>query len=348
MTHMKEFDLNTLIRENIKSLKPYSSARDEFMGNEGVFLDANENPFGTLNRYPGSDQKDLKTALSKIKGVPVENMFIGNGSDEIIDLIFRIFCNPGIDKALTFTPTFGMFQVAADVNDVALMKVPLTAEFQIDTNDVKPFLNDEQLKMIFICSPNNPTGNCFAKEDIEFILKEFNGIVVIDEAYVDFSDKGSWLKTFQDYPNLIITQTFSKAWALASARIGIAYASTSIIQFLNKVKMPYNISRLNEEAAIAALNDVESFEANKQIILEEKEQLIQELEKIDLIKKIYPSDANFILVEVEDANKTYETLVEQKVITRNRHTLVENSIRITVGRPNENEKLIKALKLEVK
>ncbi len=337
------FDLKKLVRPNIWSLKPYSSARDEFEGNEGVFLDANENPFGTLNRYPGSGQKALKASLAKIKEVPTQNIFVGNGSDEIIDLIYRIFCNPGIDKALTFTPTFGMFQVAADVNDIELLALPLTRDFQIDTNAVEPLLNDDRLKLIFICSPNNPTGNCFVKEDIEFVLANFNGIVVIDEAYVDFSTKGSWVRTFQNYPNLIITQTFSKAWALASARIGIAYANTTIIQLLNKVKMPYNISKLNEEAAISALEGVGLFEANKQVILEEKTKLIEELRKLDAIKQIYPSDANFLLVEVEDANEMYKKLVERKVIIRNRHTLVNNCIRITVGTPQENEKLLKAL-----
>ncbi len=219
------FNLKDLVRPNILSLKPYSSARDEFSGDEGVFLDANENPFGTLNRYPDSYQKELKQKLSAFKNIPTENIFIGNGSDEIIDLTYRIFCNPEIDKALTFTPTFGMYQVAADINNIELIKLPLDDDFQINTDHLKPYLKDDNLKLIFICSPNNPTGNCFSEKDVEFILKNFKGIVIIDEAYIDFSTTESWLKALNQFPNLIITQTFSKAWALASARVGIAYAS---------------------------------------------------------------------------------------------------------------------------
>ena len=338
------FDLKTLVRPNILALKPYSSARDEFNGDEGVFLDANENPFGTLNRYPDSYQKKLKQKLSEYNSINIKNQFIGNGSDEIIDLLYRIFCNPTEDKALTFTPTFGMYQVAADINAIELIKRPLNEEFQINKDDLKPYLSDDNLKLIFICSPNNPTGNCFNKADIEFILKNFNGIVSIDEAYIDFSDKKSWSNLLKNYPNLIVTQTFSKAWGLAAARIGIAYASDKIIELLNIVKMPYNISQLNEKAAIAALENRAAFEANKKIILEEKEKLIQELKTLAIIKKIYPSDANFLLIEVEDANQLYQKLVEQKVITRNRNSLVKNGIRITIGKPSENKQLLIALK----
>lgn len=338
------FDLKKLVRANILALKPYSSARDEFKGKAGVFLDANENPFGELNRYPDSYQTKLKQKLSDLKGIEPKNMFVGNGSDEIIDLAYRIFCNPGIDKALTFTPTFGMYQVAADINDTELIKLALNENFHINREDLKPYLDDENLKLIFICSPNNPTGNCFNEDDIRFILKNFNGIVVIDEAYVDFSDKTSWNKSFEEYPNLIVTQTFSKAWGLAAARIGIAYASRDIIQLLNKVKMPYNISQLNEKAAIEALENRTAFENNKQMILEEKEILIQELKKLNAIKRIYPSDANFLLVKVDNADELYQKLVEKKVITRNRNSLVKNSIRITVGTPAENKQLLSALK----
>ncbi len=338
------FDLKTLVRPNILSLKPYSSARDEFKGEDGVFLDANENPFGTLNRYPDSYQKNLKQKLSEYNNIATKNIFVGNGSDEIIDLIYRVFCNPREDKALTFAPTFGMYQVAADINDSELIKLPLNDEFQINKEVLKPYLNDGKLKLIFICSPNNPTGNCFNEADIEFILENFKGIVIIDEAYIDFSDKKSWSKSFQEFPNLIVTQTFSKAWALASARIGIAYASDDIIRLLNNIKLPYNISALNEKAAIQALENRSTFETNRQIILEGKEHLIQELRQLDVIKKIYPSDANFLLVEVEDANKMYQELVSQKVITRNRNTLIKNCIRMTVGKPEECERLINALK----
>jgi len=337
------FNLKSLVRPNILALKPYSSARDEFKGTEGVFLDANENPFGSLNRYPDSYQKELKHKLSSYKNIPTKNIFIGNGSDEIIDLIYRIFCIPGIDKALTFTPTFGMYQVAADINNIELIKLPLNDDFQVDTEKLKPYFIDENLKLIFICSPNNPTGNCFNANDVENILNDFKGLVVIDEAYIDFSNKKSWIKTLETNPNLIVTQTFSKAWALASARIGIAYTSGEIVELLNKVKMPYSISKLNQQAAIDALDNQSDFKKNIEIILKEKELLKQKLNLLDIVKKIYPSDANFLLVEFDDANKTYEDLVSQKIITRNRHKLVNNAIRITVGTPQENLQLLEAL-----
>lgn len=337
------FKLKDVVRPNILSLKPYSSARDEFKGSDGVFLDANENPFGTLNRYPDSYQEELKKKLSDVKDIPIDNMFIGNGSDEIMDLILRVFCNPGIDKALTFTPTFGMYQVVADVNDVELITLQLDINFQINSESLEPYLNEENLKLIFICSPNNPTGNCFEEKEIEFILNNFKGIVVIDEAYIDFSRKRSWLKAIENYPNLIVTQTFSKAWALAAARVGIAYANTEIIGLLNKVKMPYNVSKLNQEAALNALNNASEFETHVEIILQEKEVLVKALDELKSVKKIYPSDANFLLVEFDNANKIYQDLIAQKIITRNRHKLVNNAIRITVGKPEENEKLINCL-----
>jgi len=336
-------NLEKLVRPNILSLKPYSSARDEFKGSEGVFLDANENPYGTLNRYPDSYQRELKDKLSAYNNVPAKNIFIGNGSDEIMDLIIRVFCNPSVDKALTFTPTFGMYQVVADINNIELIKLPLNCDFQINTHDLNPLLNDDNLKLIFICSPNNPTGNCFNDDDVEFILKNFKGIVIVDEAYIDFSSKTSWLKTLETYPNLIVTQTFSKAWALASARVGIAYASEDLVQLLNKVKMPYSISKLNQQAAINALDNQSDFKKNIKIILKEKKQLIQKLNQLNSVKKIYPSDANFLLVEFDDANKIYQDLVSQKIITRNRHKLVNNAIRITVGTPEENQQLLGAL-----
>ncbi len=337
------FNLKALVRPNILALKPYSSARDEFKGSEGIFLDANENPYGILNRYPDSYQTELKERLSEYKNIPTKNIFIGNGSDEIIDLIFRVFCNPEVDKALTFTPTFGMYQVASDINNIELIKSPLNDNFQVNTENLKPYLKDDTLKLIFICSPNNPTGNCFNESDIEIILNEFKGVVIIDEAYIDFSDKESWSKMLSDYPNLIVTQTFSKAWALASARVGIAYTGEEIVQLLNKVKMPYSISKLNQQAAIAALDNQSGFKKSIAIILKEKEQLILKLNQLNLVKKIHPSDANFLLVEFDNADKIYQDLVSQKIITRNRHKLVNNCIRITVGTPDENKKLINGL-----
>jgi len=337
------FNLENLVRQNIWDLKPYSSARDEFTGKEGIFLDANENPFGILNRYPDPHQRELKSKLSEIKSVKPDNIFIGNGSDEVIDLTFRIFCNPSKDKAITFSPTYGMYSVSANINDVEMIEIPLDENFQIETKLLTDFLKNENIKLIFLCSPNNPTANLFRKSDILFILKNFNGIVFIDEAYNDFSGEKSWMYEVEKYPNLIVSQTFSKAFGLAAARVGIAYSNREIIKLFNKVKPPYNVSELNQKAAINALNNLEEFEIQKKLILNEKKNLIKAFKKIRLIKKIFPSDANFILVEVTNANGIYNQLVEQKIITRNRHSIVNNCIRITVGTPNENQKLIQAL-----
>lgn len=338
------FNLKNIVRKNIQNLQAYSSARDEFTGSEGVFLDANENPFGTLNRYPDPYQKDLKTELGQLKKLSTENIFIGNGSDEVIDLLFRIFCNPGRDKALTFSPTYGMYDVSAAVNEVELLKIPLDENFQIDTKKVLPFLEDKMLKLIFICSPNNPTGNVLEAESIRFLLENFRGIVVIDEAYIDFSATESWIQFIAQYPNLVVSQTFSKAWGLAAARVGVAYANKDVIYYLNKIKPPYNVSQLNQESALNALKNREQFEGNLAIILEEKILLMESLLEMYLVKKIYPSDANFILVEVENAPEVYKTLVKEKVIVRNRHSLVNNALRITVGTAAENKNLIKILK----
>ena len=339
---MQLTEINNLVRKNILSLKPYSSARDEFSGSDGVFLDANENPFGELNRYPDPHQKELKSKLSEIKSVPVENIFVGNGSDEVIDLTFRIFCNPGKDKALTFTPTYGMYEVSAEINNVELIKVPLTAEFQIDFNALENYLSDENLKLIFICSPNNPTANSL--KNIEKVIQKFKGIVIVDEAYIDFSKASSFLTKINQYPNLIIMQTFSKAWGLAAARVGMAYSNNTIISLYNKVKPPYNVSGPNQKAALNALNDAAGFENRKSIILEQRTWLQNQLIELAVVLKIYPSDANFLLVEMTDANRIYNELVNQKVITRNRHSVVQNCIRITVGSPEENQILVDALK----
>jgi histidinol-phosphate aminotransferase len=336
------FNLENIVRKNILDLKPYSSARDEFSGTNGIFLDANENPFGNLNRYPDPYQKVLKEKLSNYKSIPSENIFIGNGSDEVIDLAFRIFCTPGKDKALTFSPTYGMYDVSAAINEVELMKQPLNESFQINMEEFEKAIKIPNLKLILICSPNNPTGNSI--ENIERILQKFNGIVLVDEAYIDFSDQPSFLNLLSQYPNLIIAQTFSKAWGLAAARVGIAYASASIISIFNKVKPPYNVSKLNQEAALVALNNENEFEKNKKIILDQKLWLEKELLDLPIIKKLYPSDANFILVETTDANSIYDQLVGMQVITRNRNNIINNCLRITVGSPNENQQLINALK----
>ncbi|MDP3352486.1 MAG: histidinol-phosphate transaminase [Flavobacteriaceae bacterium] len=338
------FKLKDIARENILSLHPYSSARDEFSGNTGIFLDANENPFGELNRYPDPYQKEVKQKLAELKKINAENIFVGNGSDEVIDLTYRIFCNPNKDKALTFTPTYGMYDVSAAINAVELIKVPLTTEFQIDLNLAKDFLSDSALKLIFICSPNNPTGNLINKAAIEYLLKQFKGIVIIDEAYIDFSNSESWITMIAQYPNLIVSQTFSKAWGLAAARVGIAYANKDIIQLFNKVKPPYNVSELNQQAAINALTNDTVFKQNLQTIKDEKEKLKVGLNQLNQVIKVYPSDANFLLIEVMNANRIYDELVNQKIITRNRNNIIHNCIRITIGTPEENMQLLNALK----
>ena len=335
------FLLEKIVRKNIFHLKPYSSARDEFSGKEGVFLDANENPFGTLNRYPDPHQKELKKKLSEVKSIAVENIFIGNGSDEVIDLALRIFCYPGKDKALIFPPTYGMYEVSAETNDVELIKVPLNRSFQIDIEALEARLNDESLKIIFICSPNNPTGNII--NNIDRVLQKFKGIVIVDEAYIDFSKTDSFITKIHQFPNLIVSQTFSKAWGLAAARVGTAYADARIISLFNKVKPPFNVSELNQKAAIKALGNYSEFEKRKAIIIEQKKWLEKQLNSLSVVKKVYPSDANFFLVETSDANRIYKELVNRKVITRNRDSAVKNCIRITVGTPEENQKVIDEL-----
>ncbi|MCT3814728.1 histidinol-phosphate transaminase [Elizabethkingia anophelis] len=339
---MKNFNLENLVRPNILKLKPYSSARDEYKGSTGVFLDANENPFGNLNRYPDPYQKEVKEKLSTLKSIPVSQIFLGNGSDEVIDLVFRIFCTPGRDKALVFTPTYGMYEVSANINDTELLQLPLNSDFQIDKESILPFLKDENLKLIFICSPNNPTGNSI--ENVDFILEKFNGIVFVDEAYIDFSTQKSWAEKLSQYPNLIISQTFSKARGLAAVRVGIAYSSPEIIALFNKTKPPYNVSQLNQEAALIALLDDKRYQSEIKTILAEKERLEKEFLQLSVIKKIYPSDANFILVEVNDADGIYNNLVQQKIITRNRNSVIAGCIRITIGTTEENNQLIAALK----
>jgi len=336
------FDLYKIVRPNILALQPYSSARDEFKGTATVYLDANENPYGTLNRYPDPLQKQLKALLSTIKNVAPENIFVGNGSDEAIDLCFRIFCEPGKNRVLTFTPTYGMYKVSADINNILLDEVPLDVDFQIDIENTLPLLQDERLKLVFICSPNNPTGNNL--EHIDLILQNFNGIVVVDEAYIDFSDRASVSQKIAQYPNLIVLQTLSKAWGLAAARVGLAMADARIISLFNKVKPPYNISRLNYEAAIEALAQPEVFEQQKQLLLQQKDVVQKALTILPFVNKVYPSDANFLLVAVDNANAIYESLVKKGIILRNRHSIIDNCIRITIGTPEENELLLTTLK----
>lgn len=338
------FELNKLVRTNILALSPYSSARDEFSGSEGVFLDANENPYGTLNRYPDPYQKELKDLLAGLKGVGRNEIFVGNGSDEVIDLLFRVFCDPGKDKALTFTPTYGMYDVSAAINAIEMIKVPLTNTFEIDLEQTLAKMDQSAVKLTFICSPNNPTGNAFPIEIIEKILQRNQGIVVIDEAYIDFSSTASAIQLIGSYPNLVVTQTMSKARGLAGARVGFAFANSAIINLLNKVKPPYNVSALNQRAAIDALSNEPGFEDQLQTILQERFRLSSELSGLSIVQKIYPSEANFLLVAFDNANTVYNELVERKIIVRNRNSVVQNCIRITVGTPEENTLLINTLK----
>lgn len=337
-------DIEKLVRKNVRVLTPYSCARDEFPGNKGIFLDANENPYGNLNRYPDPYQKELKADICSLKGVSEEKLFLGNGSDEVIDLTFRIFCNPGFDKALTFSPTYGMYGVSADINDIEMIKIPLRNDFQISLEDTESWLNDEKVKLIFICSPNNPTSNCINKSDIEYIISKFNGIVIVDEAYIDFCNKPSVIKLTDMYNNLIVMQTFSKAWGLAAVRIGMAFANPVIIRYFNKVKPPYNISSVNQKAALEKLCKIEDYRIQIGKIIEERERLSGVLKQLNIIVNVYPSDANFLLVKVKDANLIYKILVDQGIIVRNRTKLIRDCIRITVGTRQENDELINALK----
>ena len=301
-------EIKDLIRENIKSLEAYSSARDEFkaMSSEFVFIDANENPFDTgLNRYPDPQQNLVKEALSKMKGISKEQILLGNGSDEVLDLIFRVFCEPREDNVIVLPPTYGMYEVLANTNAIELVKIPLVENFQPNIKEVVK-VQDAKTKVLFLCSPNNPTANSFDASSIETLLKEFNGIVVIDEAYIDFSIEDSWLGRLDEFPNLIVTQTLSKAYGLAAIRLGICYASKEIISILNKIKPPYNVNQLTQDVALKALLNRD--EVNNQItaITSERNQLIKDLEKLDIVDKVYASDANFLLVKVDNANLRYE------------------------------------------
>lgn len=343
------FSLSNLIRSNIKSLTAYSSARDEFSGEAKVFLDANENSLGSplpkwYNRYPDPHQRKLKEAISKIKTVPAENIFLGNGSDECIDLLYRCFCNPGKDNTIICPPTYGMYEVSANINDVQVRKAPLTDDFQLDLIHLEN-LADENTKLIWICSPNNPTGNAFNRQDIEMLLNNFSGIVVIDEAYINFSRQKSFILELAEYPNLVVMQTFSKAWGLAGLRLGMAFASREIIEILDKIKPPYNINQATQEIALTALNNVA--EVNDMIIeiVNMREALVNVLEQMPGVEKVYPSDANFLLVKIKDARKVYEFLLAKSIVVRDRSNvkLCDNCLRITVGTEQENTTLVDAL-----
>ncbi|MBL0355632.1 MAG: histidinol-phosphate transaminase [Chitinophagaceae bacterium] len=346
-----EFDLYKLVRDNIKNLTPYSSARHEFTGKASVFLDANENAFGSplaenFNRYPDPLQWQLKFQLARIKGVPAENIFVGNGSDEVIDLAYRVFCNPGKDNVIICPPTYGMYQVSANINDVAIKKVNLTTGFQLD---VEGILNavDENTKLLFICSPNNPTGNNMNREAVELLLNNFPGLVIIDEAYINYSSQKTFIQELTEYPNLIVMQTLSKAWGLAALRLGLCYASMDIIDLFNKVKPPYNVNDASQQLGLEALQDTKEVNEWIRLVVEQKHLLAATLQQLSFVGKIYPSDANFILVKVTNANMLYDYLAAHEVIVRNRSKEVhcENCLRITIGTPEENATVINLLKL---
>ena len=342
-------EIKDLIRENIKSLEAYSSARDEFkaMSSEFVFIDANENPFDTgLNRYPDPQQTLVKEALSKLKGISEEQILLGNGSDEVLDLIFRVFCEPRVDNVIVLPPTYGMYEVLANTNAIKLVKIPLVENFQPNVKEIIKG-QDAKTKLLFLCSPNNPTANSFDANKIETLIKEFNGIVVIDEAYIDFSIEDSWLCRLDEFPNLIVTQTLSKAYGLASIRLGICYASKEIISILNKIKPPYNVNQLTQDVALQSLFNQEKVKNEIAIIISERNQLIRDLQNVEIVEKVYPSDANFLLVQVDDATLRYKQLVKLGIIARNRTTqiLCDNCLRFTVGTTDENKKLINTLKL---
>lgn len=344
------FDLNRLVRQNIKKLKPYSSARSEFSGVANVFLDANENAFGSplmkwYNRYPDPLQWEVKKKISTIKNIAPENILLGNGSDECIDLLIRAFCDPQRDNIIICPPTYGMYEVYAHINDVAIKEVPLLQNFQLNLEALEEAI-DENTKLIFFCSPNNPTGNSMEREDIEMVLNNFDGIVVIDEAYINFSRHHSFLSELKDYPNLVVMQTFSKAWGLAALRLGMNFASADIIDILNKIKPPYNIGQPTQELALQALDHLEDVNTMIKETVKEREELVKSLVQLVSVHKVYPSDANFVLAKMTEATAIYNYLKEKGIIVRNRSNVIlcEDCLRITVGTPSENAQLIEALK----
>jgi histidinol-phosphate aminotransferase len=343
------FDLNTLVRENVKRVTPYSSARDEFSGEAKIFLDANENSLGSpltkwYNRYPDPYQKELKQALSRIKTVPVENIFLGNGSDECIDLLYRCFCEPGKDNVIICPPTYGMYEVSAAINDVEVKKVTLLENFQLNMEGIEEAI-DERTKIIWICSPNNPTGNSIAYQDIEVLLNNFTGLIVVDEAYINFAKQRTLTRDLKEYPNLVVMQTLSKAWGLAALRLGMLFSSAEIIGWLNKIKPPYNINQATQELALKALNEVDQVNEMIRQIVQMRDEVGQQLLQLPIVKKVYPSDANFLLVQVDNAVKVYEHLLADGIVVRDRSKvkLCDGCLRITIGTEDENRKLIDRL-----
>jgi histidinol-phosphate aminotransferase len=345
-----EFDLQNLVRENIRRLVPYSSARKEFAGKAEIFLDANENGFGSplsrnYNRYPDPLQIKIKQQIARLNGVETGEIFIGNGSDEAIDLLFRIFCEPRTDNVVICPPTYGMYEVSASINDVSVKRANLTADFAIDRRAIET-ARDEKTKLLFICSPNNPTGNALEPREIISLAREFPGVIVVDEAYAHFSRRASLVAEIKHLPNLVVLQTFSKAWGLAGLRVGTAFANQEIIALFNKVKPPYNVSQIAQEAISQALENRERVEKMIAAIIDERERMIADLRALSFVRKIYPSEANFVLVKTTDADRIYKFLLEEKIVVRNRNNveLCEGCLRITVGTAEENAGLLAALK----
>ena len=340
-------DLQKLVRKNIWNLKPYSSARDEFKGEASVYLDANENPYNNqVNRYPDPLQWEVKEKISQIKGIAKEKIMLGNGSDEPIDLIFRVFCEPGINNVVAIDPTYGMYQVSADINNIEYRKVLLDNSFDFNSDNLLQ-QTDKNTKAIFLCSPNNPTGNSLNRSEMLKTIENFGGIVVVDEAYIDFSSQASFLKDLDKYPNLIVLQTFSKAWAGAGIRLGMAFASEEIIRLFNKVKYPYNVNKLTQSYALNLLSNYQEVKDKVSFILEERIRLEKALSELSCVEKVYPADANFLLIKVMGADKIYQELVNKGIIVRNRNkiSLCMNCLRVTVGTKEENDELIFVLKM---
>lgn len=342
------FDVNNLVRENVKVMKPYSSARDEFEEFDTaqmIFLDANENPYNNgVNRYPDPQQSSVKAVLAKQRNLKTNQVLLGNGSDEVLDLLFRAFCEPKTDNVITLPPTYGMYGVLANINAVENRAILLSQSFQPEVDQILKKV-DANTKMIFLCSPNNPTGNSFDDESVVTLLKNFSGLVVIDEAYIDFSKKQSWLNELDEYPNLVITQTLSKAYGLAGIRLGTCYASSQVISVLNKIKPPYNVNELTQQRALERLANQERIQFEIDSIVAQRDDLLKVLKEVKFVSKIYPTEANFVLIQVDDANKRYKELIDKGIVIRNRTTqpLCENTLRLTIGTINENKKLMEAL-----
>lgn len=339
------FDLKNILRPNIRDIAPYSTARDEFQGVASVYLDANESPFpSAINRYPDPLQQELKVKISRIKNVHPHQIFLGNGSDEAIDLVYRAFCEPGKDNVVAMKPSYGMYKVCADINDIEYREVLLSTSFMLDADAVLKAV-DKHTKAIFLCSPNNPTANSLVREDVFHILNKFNGVVVIDEAYIDYSEEESYLSSLDSYQNLLVIQTFSKAWGMAGVRLGMAFASQDIINVFNHIKYPYNINVLTQNVALEMIEKIAQKEKNVKIILSERRKLNIELNKLSIIQQVYASDANFLLVKVKDARAIYDALLQDEIIVRDRSkvALCHGCLRITVGTKDENKALLKAL-----